>query len=145
MSIGLVNVPGDLSDKQNRLTGQSGQIVGFDAFGNLVPLSSDSFKGDKGDTGAQGIQGIQGPIGPQGPQGPKGATGATGATGPQGPQGIQGIQGPQGPQGLQGLPGSCIVGYYQGNNSWNYQTNPYSVRINYSSRPKAIFFSSSTE
>lgn len=59
-----------LDEKQDKLTGTQGQVVGFDANGNAVAQSADSLKGDKGDKGD---------------------------TGPQGPQGIQGIQGQTGP------------------------------------------------
>ncbi len=52
-----------------KITGESGQVVGFDANGNPVAQSTDSLvgpqgaKGDKGDTGATGPQGQKGDTG----------------------------------------------------------------------------------
>lgn len=73
-----------LAEKQDKLTGTTGQVVGFDAFGNPTPQSTESLrgpKGDKGDTGEQGPKGDKGDTGAQGPQGDTGAQGPKGDTG----------------------------------------------------------------
>lgn len=66
----------DWSQKQPKLTGRQGQVVGFDALGSAVP---------------QDFSAVQGPPGPQGDPGPQGEAG------PPGPKGDKGEQGPAGP------------------------------------------------
>ena len=122
------------TDKQNKLTGTKGQIVGFDEDGNAIaqeggrgtpgkdgitftPMVSESgiisWTNDGGKEnpepvnikGAKGDKGDPGEQGIQGLQGPKGEKGDTGEQGPQGLQGEKGDTGEQGPQGLQGPKG----------------------------------------
>ncbi len=61
-----------LEAKQDKLTGQPGQVVGFDENGNAV-AQDDGGGGEP----VPGPQGPPGPVGPQGPQGPKGDPGDT--------------------------------------------------------------------
>lgn len=67
------NVKAALAEKQDKLVGAAGQVVGFDAAGNAVAQSTDSL------------------VGPQGPKGEKGDTGATGETGAKGDKGDPGL------------------------------------------------------
>lgn len=83
-----------LAGKQDKFTGAAGQVVGFNASGEVEAQSVSNFIGPAG------------PTGPQGPTGPRGPKGDTGATGPQGPRGYTGPTGPTGPQGLRGYTGS---------------------------------------
>lgn len=92
------------NEKQDKLTGNSGQIVGFDSDGNAIARAGytasdiafadgETFqqKYDSGElTGPQGAKGDTGAQGPQGEQGPAGADGAQGEQGPQGPAGAAG-------------------------------------------------------
>ena len=84
-----------LDEKQDKLTGAAGQVVGFDAAGKPV---------------AQGTQHLVGPQGPQGETGPQGPAGPEGPQGPEGPAGPQGPAGEQGPQGEPGPPGAAGEG-----------------------------------
>ena len=74
--------------KQDRLTGNPGQIVAFDSAGN--PAAQNAAPGPQGPAGPPGPQG---PAGAPGSQGPPGEKGPAGATGPQGPRGLQGPAG----------------------------------------------------
>ena len=108
----------ELAKKQDKLSGQPDQLVGFDNQGNAVAVDAGEAmqgppgpKGDKGDPGEQGPQGEPGPEGPAGPQGPPGPKGDTGDTGPKGdtgergPAGADGAPGPKGDPGPQGQTG----------------------------------------
>lgn len=97
-----------LNGKQDKLTGTTGQVVGFNVSGELEAQSTDSLKGPKGDKGDPGARGATGATGPQGP---KGDTGATGPQGPKGDTGATGATGPRGATGATGTRGSLI---YQG-------------------------------
>ncbi len=70
-----------LEEKQDKLTGRPGQVVGFDENGNAAAQDGG------------GAEPVPGPPGPQGPQGPKGEKGDPGADGDPGPQGEQGPAG----------------------------------------------------
>lgn len=145
-----------LMGKQDKLLGQAGMVLGFNAAGEPEAQSTATLvgpqgpKGEKGDTGEQGPQGEKGDPGEQGPQGPKGDTGtqgpkgdtgAQGLTGPQGPKGDKGDTGPQGPQGLtgpQGPAGAANVAYgsyvgtgASGSSSPNTITFPFEAKVVY--------------
>lgn len=95
------------NEKQDKLTGNSGQIVGFDSDGNAIARAGytasdiafadgETFqqKYDSGElTGPAGADGQDGAQGPRGEQGPAGADGAQGERGPQGPAGADGKDG----------------------------------------------------
>jgi len=66
--------------KQTKLTGNQGQVVGFDATGNAVPQSADSLAGPPGPAGPPGADGAPGPQGPPGADGDPGAGVAPGGT-----------------------------------------------------------------
>ena len=112
-----------LAQKQDKLHGEPGQIVGFDSYGNAVAQENTG-------GGGGGGGGIPGPVGPQGPKGDPGEDGATftphvsdsgiiswtndkglknpdavSIMGPAGKDGAQGPQGVQGPPGADGVPG----------------------------------------
>lgn len=74
----------ELAKKQDKLTGEPGQIVGFDENGNAV---------------AQENTGESGGVGPPGPPGPQGEPGADGPPGPEGPPGKDGADGKPGADG----------------------------------------------
>ena len=57
-----------LDEKQDKLTGAAGQVVGFDAAGKPVAQGTQHLVGPQG---PQGETGPQGPAGPEGPQGPE--------------------------------------------------------------------------
>lgn len=78
------------TNKQEKLVGSKGLVVGFDDAGNAIAQSTDS---------------LVGPPGPPGPQGQTGEKGETGDTGQQGPPGVDGATGPQGPPGVEGATG----------------------------------------
>ena len=78
----------ELAKKQDKLTGQPDQLVGFDSQGNAVAR-------DAGEA-------MQGPPGPPGPQGELGPVGPKGDPGEQGPKGNAGEQGPAGSPGADG-------------------------------------------
>lgn len=118
-----------LAQKQDRLKGVSGQVVGFDAEGNAE--AQDIVPGPEGPVGPQGEPGPPGDTGPAGEPGPPGKDGETpyvgengnwwigdtdtgfiasgggsgGPQGPRGPKGDKGDPGPQGPAGPQGTQG----------------------------------------
>lgn len=68
----------ELAEKQDKLTGEAGQVLGFDEDGNPVaqgtqalvgPPGADGAPGEKGDKGDKGEPGEPGPAGPQGKDG----------------------------------------------------------------------------
>lgn len=72
-----------LEEKQGKLTGTQGQVVGFNAAGEPEAQGTESLVGP---------QGPQGEPGPQGPEGPAGADGAQGIAGPAGADGKSAYQ-----------------------------------------------------
>lgn len=100
-----------LDEKQDKLTGAAGQVVGFDALGRPVAQSTASLVGPQG---PQGETGPQGPAGPEGPQGPVGPAGPQGPAGEQGPQGEPGPQGPAGEGGGKSAYEYAVDGGYTG-------------------------------
>lgn len=139
-----------LVGKQDKLLGQAGMVLGFNADGEPEAQSTAALvgpQGEKGDTGAQGPQGEKGDPGEQGPQGPKGDPGEqgpkgdtgpqgpkgdTGATGPQGPKGDTGATGPQGPAGAANVAYGSYVGTgASGSSSPNTITFPFPVKVVY--------------
>ncbi len=83
----------ELDQKQNRLSGLPGQLVGFNQAGEAQAV--DYSGGESG----PGVPGPPGPEGPPGPQGERGEKGEKGDTGPEGPPGKDGAA----------LPPGCIV------------------------------------
>ena len=90
----------ELAKKQDKLSGQPDQLVGFDDQGNAVAV--DAGEAMQGPPGPAGIQGPAGEAGPPGEKGADGLPGKDGDPGPPGPQGEPGPQGPVGPQGERG-------------------------------------------
>lgn len=86
----------ELAKKQDKLTGEPGQIVGFDEDGSAV---------------AQENTGGSGGVGPPGPPGPQGEPGADGPPGPEGPQGGPGVPGPEGKPGADGAPIGTVISF----------------------------------
>lgn len=108
---------GQLPPFQARLTGEQGQVVGFDGDGNAVAQSApdggyytpsvDSDGNLTWTASKEGMPAVTGANirGPQGTQGPQGEPGAQGDTGPQGEKGEKGDTGAQGPAGQDGAQG----------------------------------------
>lgn len=111
-----------LDAKQDKLTGQPGQVVGFDENGNAVAQDNPGGSGGEGPPGPPGPQGKPGPAGPPGPQGEPGPPGKDGAPGESGADGksayeiavengfegteqewLASLKGEQGPQGEAGI------------------------------------------
>lgn len=92
----------ELAKKQDKLTGELGQIVGFDEDGNAVAQEN---------TGGSGGAGTPGPPGPPGPQGEPGKDGPPGPEGPPGKDGADGKDGAPGPPGVDGNPIGTVISF----------------------------------
>lgn len=106
----------EFAKKQDKLTGEPGQIVGFDEDGNAAAQENTGGggagpPGPPGPPGPQGESGKDGPPGPEGPPGKDGADGKDGAPGPKGPPGEPGVPGPEGKPGADGNPIGTVISF----------------------------------